>query len=269
MILENLLEFGKPVSSRAGGTLEIENFVCTFLTTTNAIPPRRPGFSPLLGLMEGAQLIGEFSRPRLMDKTWPKVAEYTDHWGDYGARAERGEQVQNVIKTLTESPDSRRAMIVLWDPVRDNDPGHQDYPCTIAINFRIRDHKLNMTVTMRSNDIWRGASSDFIQFSLLHLTVAAALNIEPGTYTHQAHSMHLYDTDRDVAQAWWTEVQENGKKDYGISLSPLAENGWTYNEIKSEAAYSLSSADYTRSTMGRKIQDLLMDRRRKMEGFDE
>ncbi|QGF20329.1 thymidylate synthase [Gordonia phage Sixama] len=268
-ILGHILEFGKPVSSRAGGTLEIENFAVTFLTSTDGIPPRRPGFSPLLGLMEGAQLIGQFARPRLMDRYWPKVAEYTDHHGDYGARVEYGNQIENVVKELKSKPDSRRAIITLWHPLLDNDPGHQDYPCTIMIAFRIRDHKLNMTVTMRSNDIWRGASSDFIQFSLLHLTVAALVGIDPGTYCHQALSMHLYDSDRDVAMAWWTDTTQNGQKDHGFSLTPLAEHGWDYASTMDEATSALMSSKNAITTMGKRIESMMMARARKLEGMDD
>jgi thymidylate synthase len=68
-----------------------------------------------------------------------------------------------------------------------------DTPCTYAVQFTIVDNKLNMCVTMRSNDLWYGFCNDQYCFSRLQLLVADELEIRLGTYFHFAHNLHLYN----------------------------------------------------------------------------
>ena len=70
----------------------------------------------------------------------------------------------------------------------------KDTPCTYAVQFTIvNDNVLNMSVYMRSNDIWYGFCNDQYQFSSLQKMIAERLNIEVGWYYHHAHNMHLYN----------------------------------------------------------------------------
>lgn len=260
-IIRHILKYGTDVPSRGGDTIEVENVTITFKNSSIAIPPKRRGFSPLLGMMEGAQLIGQFSRPKLMDTLWPKYSAYTDHYGDYGDRAAYGSQIGYVVNTLKNDPSSRRAVIALWNGAMDTEPGHQDYPCTLTFGFRIRDGKLNMTVTMRSNDIWRGTSSDVIQFSMLHQTVAKLVGVEPGHYTHMVHSLHMYKTDTTaVLEMLHSEQNETDQREYVIT--PLAKGGWDYPQTRQEckAALSASNTLETYTAMGTRIADLRFKR---------
>ena len=58
---------------------------------------------------------------------------------------------------------------------------------------RVPYNKLNMCVTMRSNDLWYGFCNDQYCFSRLQLLISKELNIEIGTYYHFAHNLHLYN----------------------------------------------------------------------------
>ncbi|AKJ72610.1 thymidylate synthase [Gordonia phage GMA2] len=267
-ILRQIVAQGQSVPSRAGGTFEIENFSCVFEDSSHAVQPARPNFSPLLGLMEGAQLVGSLARPRLMDTLWPKYAAYTDHHGDYGDRVGYGDQIQYVVDTLIKTPDSRRAILNLWQPLQDTQPGFTDYPCTLNIGFRIREDRLNMSVTMRSNDIWRGASSDFIQFSMLHQTVAALVGIEPGKYFHNAYSLHLYESDWEAAS---DSIKNFEKKSHDIVITPLAKPGWTYDQTQLECRRALAASKYEQpqTDMGKTIASLQFARQRKLFSVDE
>ena len=53
--------------------------------------------------------------------------------------------------------------------------------------------KLNMSVMMRSNDLWYGFAIDQYCFSRLQQMVAQRLSIEVGQYFHFANNLHLYD----------------------------------------------------------------------------
>ena len=68
-----------------------------------------------------------------------------------------------------------------------------DTPCTYAVQFTIVHNRLDMCVTMRSNDLWYGFCNDQYQFSKLQEMVSKRLKIETGVYYHFAHNMHLYN----------------------------------------------------------------------------
>ena len=66
-------------------------------------------------------------------------------------------------------------------------------PCTYAVTFNVIKDKLNMSVLMRSNDLWYGFCNDQYCFSNLHNLVATQLKLPLGTYYHFAHNLHLYN----------------------------------------------------------------------------
>ena len=72
-----------------------------------------------------------------------------------------------------------------------------DTPCTYAVQFTILNDRLNMSVVMRSNDLWYGFCNDQYCFSMLQKMVSDELKIEIGTYYHFAHNMHLYNDKID------------------------------------------------------------------------
>ena len=101
-------------------------------------------------------------------------------------------QIETIINLLTADPLSRRAVININTPNK-RVKTTKDEPCTIALQFLIRDNKLNCTGIMRSNDIYLGFPYDVAFFTELQKYVADRLNIKCGSYTHFVVSMHLYD----------------------------------------------------------------------------
>jgi thymidylate synthase len=83
--------------------------------------------------------------------------------------------------------------------------GNKDFVCTLTGNFLIRDDKLSLTVVMRSNDIVKGLGYDLPWFCSLMDKMLLELkgkypSLQKGSYTHMAHSMHMYLKDEDVVK---------------------------------------------------------------------
>lgn len=156
-----------------------------------------------IAAVEALQLIGGFSQPDLNLRASRNFAQFTEpdgsFWGAYGNRI--GDQVRHVVRKLHDDPDTRQAVITLWDPRLDNQPGHRDYPCTILHAYRIRNGRLDASVVMRSNDVILGLAYDVFQFTQLQIAIAYALDVNVGTYTHHAVSLHLYERDVDRVAA--------------------------------------------------------------------
>ena len=115
---------------------------------------------------------------------------------NYGYQWERNNQLDMVVETLRHIQDTRQACISIYDGKEIANYAF-DTPCTYAVQFTIVHERLDMCVTMRSNDLWYGFCNDQYQFSKLQEMVSKRLNIEIGTYYHFAHNMHLYNDKLD------------------------------------------------------------------------
>ena len=111
---------------------------------------------------------------------------------NYGWQWKRQNQIDYVINLLKENPKTRRAAISIYDAKEHHEYKH-DTPCTYAVQFTIVGQKLNMCVTMRSNDLWYGFCNDQYCFSKLQELVATETGLLIGSYYHFAHNLHLYD----------------------------------------------------------------------------
>jgi thymidylate synthase len=119
-------------------------------------------------------------------------SNYGSYWfGPHGARF--------IHHILSRDPMSRRAVIPMYGADVDHmDPNAMDVPCTLAIEFRIRNDRLNMRAIMRSQDILWGMANDLPTFSFLHEIVAVLLGVPQGTLTVSVGSFHVYESRLDM-----------------------------------------------------------------------
>ena len=124
---------------------------------------------------------------------WKRMADENGQVNsNYGYQWERARQLENVVEMLIKNPSTRRACISIYDGKEMSDYA-SDTPCTYAVQFTILDNRLNMCVTMRSNDLWFGFCNDQYCFSKLQQLVSERLKLKTGTYYHFVHNLHLYN----------------------------------------------------------------------------
>ena len=117
-------------------------------------------------------------------------------------------QFNNALQELLKNPDSRRAQMVYNRPsiwVEHNENGKNDFICTNAQTFYIRDNKLHMVSQMRSNDAWAGFRNDYAwakflmrdmvnQYNLsLHLEDSFGEILTVGNLYWQVMNLHVYE----------------------------------------------------------------------------
>ena len=126
-------------------------------------------------------------------KIWQNIADENGLVNsNYGAYWFGNNQYDKVVDILKKDPESRRASLSIYNA--DNiDQYEKDTPCTYAINFTILNNKLNMTVMMRSNDLWFGFCNDQYCFSKLQEKMSKDLDVEVGTYFHFVNNLHIYN----------------------------------------------------------------------------
>jgi thymidylate synthase len=124
---------------------------------------------------------------------WKRMADGMGNVNsNYGYQWKRKDQIGEVINILKREKYTRQATISIYDG-KEIDKYTYDTPCTYAIQFTIMDNRLNMCVTMRSNDLWYGFCNDQYQFSELQKLIAKEINMDIGTYYHFAHNLHIYN----------------------------------------------------------------------------
>lgn len=197
-LVRRVRAFGHRVTVRGLETREVLDASVTLPLDAPVLPlGTGRGVNKAIAAVEALQLIGGVATPDLVLRIAPQFAAFQDDGrfhGAYGLRV-RTKSLEHVITELQADAHSRRAVVNLWDNTIDHEVGLHDYPCTLTLAFTIRERRLHMFTSMRSNDVWLGVPYDFFQFTQLGLTVARVLDVEPGLYHHSAHSMHLYETD--------------------------------------------------------------------------
>jgi len=103
------------------------------------------------------------------------------------------DQFGPLIALLKRDPETRRAVLTMWDPNVDFNDGSLDLPCNSHIYFDCRQGQLNMTVCCRSNDaVWGAYGANAVHFSMLQEYIAAAVGLPMGTYVQFSNNLHVY-----------------------------------------------------------------------------
>jgi thymidylate synthase len=165
-------------------------------------------FRHAIGVLEGLSLVGQVSVPEAFTSRVKHFGDFLDGGVFHGAYATRAHgALADAVELLKRDPDSRQAVISVFDSTRDLNRVKRDIPCTISIQFLLGS-KLEMRVTMRSNDLWLGTPYDFTQFAILQATLAQALDVEPGEYVHAVGSLHAYQRDFERIESLGAPILE-------------------------------------------------------------
>jgi len=107
-------------------------------------------------------------------------------------------QLDYIVDVLIDDPSSRKAVMPIYD--RHDAHDSKDNPCTMFLQFFIRNNCLQCHTFMRSNDAWLGLPYDVACFTLVQEIVYTKLirrisNLELGSYFHNVTSFHAYAKD--------------------------------------------------------------------------
>jgi thymidylate synthase len=213
-IYSDLLTHGKETSPRGKLVKEIENY-------SYVLPPRVRFINFAARKLNLPYIKKEFLWYLRANKYDLEILEHASMWkglvngkrinSNYGqyifnASFTGCSQFENVLNILGSDKDSRRASMTILNSSHLLDTESKDVPCTYALNFRIRENKLKMTVHMRSQDSVFGMGNDAPCFSLIHEMVYVAVRdayypyLEMGEYHHFADSFHLYERHFKMAE---------------------------------------------------------------------
>lgn len=223
-LIDAVLARGRKVAPRGYPTFEIPDCVLVLEDPRKSLPIGiNRKLNTKFAAVEAIQIVGGFTDPQMLLEVNPRVSDFIDGGvlhGAYGPRLRP--QMAKVIERLRQDQDTRQALATIWDPARDlHQEGIKDVPCTLFLDFMIRDNELELHTTMRSNDVWWGVSYDVFCFTQLQIAVASAVGVGLGAYFHHAVSMHIYE--RDIASMSRLTRYDGTPHEYGGGLGFGAE----------------------------------------------
>lgn len=150
-------------------------------------------FNLKYALVESLMIFDMSNELKYFEKFNENIRQFSDDGGTlYGAYGKRiAEHIPELIYKLKNDYSSRQAVLSIYN--NDLIEKTKDMPCTLTLQFLIRDGKLNMITTMRSNDIMWGTPYDIFVFTTMQEIIANTLGIAIGWYTHRPGSLHLYE----------------------------------------------------------------------------
>jgi thymidylate synthase len=112
------------------------------------------------------------------------------------------DQITNVIESLKKNPDSRRHLIVAFNP------GDVDKmalpPCHAFFQFYVAHGRLSLQMYQRSADVFLGVPFNIASYALLCLMMAQVTGLKPGEFIHTLGDAHLYSNHLDQAKLQMT-----------------------------------------------------------------
>jgi len=115
------------------------------------------------------------------------------HWPTPGGG--QIDQIEQVLKQLRETPDSRRMIVSAWNV--GEIPRMKLPPCHAFFQFYVADGKLSCQMYQRSADIFLGVPFNIASYALLTHMFAQQTGYEPGDFVWTGGDCHLYSNHLD------------------------------------------------------------------------
>ncbi len=140
------------------------------------------------------------------EETYKKMAEerelgpiYGWQWRNYGAKyteydkppiGKGVDQLKEIIRLIKEDPQSRRMILLAWNPV--DLPRMALPPCHYCVQFNVVDGKLNLMWNQRSVDVALGLPFNIASYALLLHLMAKETGLKEGKLIGFLSSVHIF-----------------------------------------------------------------------------
>ena len=108
------------------------------------------------------------------------------------------DQIADLIDGLKKNPDSRRHLVVAWNPGQLEEMALP--PCHCLFQFYVARGKLSCQLYQRSADFFLGVPFNIASYALLTHMVAEQCDLEPGEFVWTGGDVHLYKNHIDQAR---------------------------------------------------------------------
>ena len=100
------------------------------------------------------------------------------------------DQIQNLINSLKNNPDSRRHLVCAWNVAEVDKMALP--PCHCLFQFYVAEGKLSCQLYQRSADTFLGVPFNIASYALLTMMIAQVCGLQPGEFVHTTGDTHIY-----------------------------------------------------------------------------
>lgn len=142
------------------------------------------------------------------------IREFSDNgetfFGAYGPKIV--DQLPYILNTLSNDINSRQAVLTIW---RENPRPSKDIPCTVSLQWLIRNNQIDCVANMRSSDLWLGHPYDIFNFSAASFLILLYLREKyPSLVLGDLHlicgSKHIYEKNIEGVSSVLEHVETHG-----------------------------------------------------------
>ncbi len=137
---------------------------------------------------------------------------YGHQWRNFGATRQPDgnyardgvDQLQEVLRQLRETPESRRIIVSGWNPAEATQVALP--PCHTLFQFYVAGGRLSCQLYQRSADIFLGVPFNIASYALLTMMIAQVTGLQPGDFVHTFGDAHLYHNHFEQARLQLTRA---------------------------------------------------------------
>jgi len=217
-LMDRILRTGTVKSDRTGtGTLSVFGHQMRFnlsegfpLVTTKKVHVRSV-IVELLWFLQGSTNVRWLQERGV--SIWDEWADadgelgpvYGHQWRSWPAPDGRHiDQIAAVVRSLRDSPDSRRHIVSAWNVAEVADMALP--PCHTMFQFYVADGRLSCQLYQRSADVFLGVPFNIASYALLTQMMAQVVGLIPGDFVHTLGDAHLYANHLEQARLQLTRT---------------------------------------------------------------
>ncbi len=129
------------------------------------------------------------------------------------------DQIQQVIDTLKNNPNSRRIIVSAWNVGEIEQMALP--PCHAFFQFYVANEKLSCQLYQRSADIFLGVPFNIASYALLTMMIAQVCNLKLGDFVHTLGDAHIYSNHYEQTEL---QLSRNPKTLPSMKINPEIKN---------------------------------------------
>jgi len=139
------------------------------------------------------------------------------------------DQIDKVIQQIKTNPDSRRLMVVAFNPADVDQMALP--PCHAFFQFYVAQGKLSCQLYQRSADVFLGVPFNIASYALLTHMMAQVCHLEVGEFIHTLGDAHLYLNHLEQAKE---QLQREPRSLPKLILNPEVKDlfSFTFDDVK-------------------------------------
>ncbi|MFY9287458.1 MAG: thymidylate synthase [Alphaproteobacteria bacterium] len=159
---------------------------------------------------------------------------YGQQWRDFGGetlgKGKGIDQMKELIEGLKRNPNSRRHLVVAFNPLALAKIEKSPPPCHSLFQFFVADGTLSCQLYQRSADLFLGVPFNIASYSLLLMMVAQECGLKPAEFIHTFGDTHIYSNHMDQVK---TQLSRDIRPRPIMTLNPARKSvfDFTYEDF--------------------------------------